>query len=220
MGRNVQFAPGEFYHLYNRGTEKRTIYQDQNDYERFLVLLRAANGNAPVHLQIQGRILKELKSVDFGETIVDIGAYCLMPNHFHLLVREKKEKGISVFMQKLTTAYTMYFNKRYERSGSLFQGKYKAKHAVNDEYLKYLISYIHLNPVKLIDSDWKEKALQDRLSARSFLDSYKYSSYLDYKNIIRPQNTLLDRRSFPDYFTEFGDFDKEVECWLNCKESL
>ena len=215
MGRNVHFAPGEYYHLYNRGTDKRKIFSSRADYERFSTLLLVANGNIPIHLQRQGRTLTELKNLDLGEPSVNIGAYCLMPNHFHLLVRENKEKGISSFMQKLLTAYTMYFNQRYERTGALFQGKYRAIHASDDEYLRYLISYIHLNPVKLIDNKWKEEGLKNRLAAKKYLETYEYSSYIDYIGHIRPQNYLLDRKSFPNYFSESGDFDKEIDCWLN-----
>ena len=85
------------------------------------------------------------------ETLVDIGAYCLMPNHFHLLIRETAEGNISRFMLKLQTGYPMYFNKKYQRTGALFEGKFKAKHITNDNHLKYLFAYLHLNPVKITD---------------------------------------------------------------------
>src|SRR3989338_7186916 len=100
MTRPITFAEGEFYHLYNRGTEKRKIFTSKEDYERFLALLFLCNGKIAVDLKLQGRTLYEIKNVEKGEPIVDICAYCLMPNHFHLLLREKGENGISHFLQK------------------------------------------------------------------------------------------------------------------------
>lgn len=149
-------------------------------------------------------------------TLVDIGAYCLMPNHFHLLVRCKSEKGISNLMQRLKTAYTMYFNKRYERVGALFQGAFKAEHANSDEYLKYLFSYIHLNPVKLIDPLWKENGIEDIEKAQSFLNNYTYSSYLDYSSDFnRKVSVLLDKGAFPEYFFSKEDFLSTIKEWLS-----
>src|SRR3989344_8713263 len=101
MGRSIKFIPGEIYHIYNRGTEKRNIFSSRRDYERFLALLYLSNGEIPVHSQLQGSTLKEVQKNDQGKKLVEIIAYCLMPNHFHLLVSEKNQNGISRFMQKL-----------------------------------------------------------------------------------------------------------------------
>ena len=91
-----------------------------------------------------------MDEIDRGETLVDIGIYCLVPNHFHLLIKEKTENGISEFVKKVATGYSMYFNKKYERTGSLFEGPFKAKRIDTDEYLKYIFSYIHLNRKQII----------------------------------------------------------------------
>ena len=215
MGRNIIFAPGEFYHLYNRGTEKRNIFSSNADYERFLSLLYLCNGSTPVHLQLQGRTLNEVWKTDRGASLIDIGAYCLMPNHFHLLVRETEDSGISRFIQKLTTGYTMYFNKRHERTGVLFQGKFKAIHTRDDNYLKYLIAYIHLNPVKLINPKWKENGITNRKQAEAYLEKYRYSSYLDYIGRDRIEKVILNRRSMPKYFKMPRGFKKSVTEWLS-----
>ena len=151
MARTFSFAIGEFYHIYNRGTEKRNIFASNSDRNHFLALLYFANQSEPADLKLQGRTLSETVEQKTGTPLVEIVAYCLMPNHFHLLIREIEEGGISKFMQKLTTGYTMYFNKWHERNGSLFQGRFKATHVADDRYLRYLISYIHLNPIKLIE---------------------------------------------------------------------
>lgn len=114
--RNFQFSEGEYYHIYNRGVEKRKIFMNDADHKRFIRLLYVANGTNPAHLSnyqgfnYQGLTLLEIKK---GDSIVAIGAWVLMPNHFHLLLKEIKPGGISEFMQKLLTAYTMYFNTKY-----------------------------------------------------------------------------------------------------------
>lgn len=106
------FAIEEFYHIYNRGIEKRKIFMDYKDEHRFLMLLYTCNTEEKIHLSdFKNKSLNEILEIKRNETLVDIGAYCLMTNHFHILIREKKENGISIFMQKVLTAYTMYFNK-------------------------------------------------------------------------------------------------------------
>ncbi|OHA80219.1 MAG: hypothetical protein A2V96_01600 [Candidatus Yonathbacteria bacterium RBG_16_43_6] len=146
--------------------------------------------------------------------LVDIGAYCLMPNHFHLLVREKNEGGIQKFMLKLLTAYSMYFNKKNERTGSLFESRYKARHANTDDYLKYLFAYIHLNPVKIIDPEWKEKGITDHDGAKEYLDKYSYSSYMDFVGEKREEGVVLNKTAFPEYFDDFEEFDEYIKEWL------
>ena len=214
MSRNIILTPGEFYHIYNRGTEKRNIFSSQADYDRFLSLLYVSNGDIAVDLKRQGRTLSEVSRIDRGQALVDICAYCRMPNHFHLLIREIKEGGVSSFMQKLITGYTMYFNKRHDRTGALFQGKYKATHAQDDSYLSYLISYIHLNPVKLIDSKWKENGIKDRKKAKRHLKSYRYSSYLDYLGVKRIEKIILNKDALPKYFETPEDFETNIADWL------
>ena len=161
MSRLINFfAIGEFYHIYNRGTDKRLIFKDNIDRNRFISLLYLCNSQSAIHRSnFNTSSLNELLNIPREEPLVDIGAYCIMSNHFHLLVHERIENGISLFMQKLSTAYTMYFNKRYERSGALFQGRFKAKHLDSDNYLKYIFAYIHLNPVEIIDNGWKNHLL-------------------------------------------------------------
>lgn len=217
------FSIGEFYHIYNRGVNKMPIFLDSSNNERFLKLLFACNNTKPVVFKtIQGL---PLDKIEREETIVDIGAYCLMPNHFHILVKEKKENGISLFMEKLLTAYSMYFNKKNERLGNLFEGTFKASHANNDVYLKHLFAYIHLNPVKLIYPEWKEKGVPEIKKANDFLNNYKYSSYCDFKNSLlgvnfnRPESLILNKYSFPDYFSDFKEFDDYMEDWIESKNS-
>jgi len=206
MARNYVFAPEEYYHLYARGFEKVATYRDVKDYERFLEGVYLCNSTKSVNIRVvknqrnlvKGLTFDEVFDVDRDETLVDIGAYCLMPNHFHLLVREIGDGGISKFMQKLMTSYTMYFNKKNGRTGAIFSSSFKAQHVVDDNHLKYLFAYIHLNPKKVVNV--------------SDLEKYKYSSYPDYIGENRAQASILNKDAFPDYFN--GAMKKEVEEWI------
>ncbi len=212
MNRKITFAEGEYYHIYNRGVEKRDVFLDEKDYQRFQKLLFFANGTQPiVYKLVQGLTLDK---VELKETLVHIGAYVLMPNHFHILVQAKNDNSLSEFMQKLTTGYTMYFNKKYKRVGPLFQGAFKAEHVDRDEYLKYLFAYIHLNPVKMIDALWKENGITDPLRTKKYLQEYTYSSYDDWMGKEREANLILSKTEFPEYFGDQNEFDNYINDWL------
>ena len=221
MTRSIEFVPKEYYHVYNRGTDKRKIFIGHGDYLRFLLLLYLCNQNSKVDLGDylrQGLTLSEIFQKKKDKNLVSIGAYSLMPNHFHLLVKENIKGGVSLFMQKIQTAYTMYFNKKNDRSGSLFQGTFKAKHITKDTYLKYLFAYINLNPIKLIDPNWREEGIKNLIKSEKFLSTYKYSSYVDLTGTERPENKILDLSSFPEYFNEELKFKDFVLEWLNSKD--
>jgi len=211
--RKITFTPGEYYHIYNRGNSKQKIFHKEEDYERFIGLLYACNQKN----NFKSDDLKRdegLFNVHIDYSLVSMGAYCLMPNHFHLLVRQGENGDISKYMQKVITAYVMYYNKKYKRTGSLFEGKFKAEHANTDRYLKYLFSYIHLNPIKLIDSMWKETWIKDKAKTNAYLLNYKYSSYLDYMGVDRVQKKVLTRKAFPCYFPTKQIFFNEIADWF------
>jgi len=217
MQRKIDFSVGEYYHIYSRGTDKRSIFLEQNDYQRFKILLYACNSIKPVDMSKYfrgGRKFSEIFKKKGDTNLVDIGVYCLMPNHFHILVKEKIEGGITKFVVKLLTAYSMYFNKKNDRTGTLFESKFKAKHVNTDEYLKYLFAYIHLNPVKIIDSSWKENGIKDRENTKNYLNKYSFSSYLDYQGINRPESKIINSEVFPEYFIKEKDFNIFINEWL------
>lgn len=137
------FAQGEYYHCYNRGVDKRTIFYDRQDFNYFLKSMYCYNSDCS---RSKLRLYTEdlLNSRD-TIPIVAIAAYCLNPNHFHILIKETSVSGISKFMQKLGTGYTMYFNEKYKRSGGLFEGAYKARHINDDTVLRHVAAYINLN---------------------------------------------------------------------------
>lgn len=210
--RKVSFAPGECYHIYNRGNGKHKIFHDKKDYQRFLELLYICNQKS--RIKVRSRDLnKSTFDSDRNTTIVSIGAYCLMPNHFHILLIENDEGGVSKFLQKLTTGYVMYYNQKYKRSGSLFEGKFKSEHVGNDRYLKYLFSYIHLNPAKLTDDGWKNKGIKNIKKSLEYIKKYEYSSYIAPQKI-KSYIKILSPEAFPNYFLNREQQDKELVSWL------
>lgn len=196
MLRDVPLLSEEIYHVYNRGAHKELIFKDFSDYRRFSLLLYLANSSARLHLsntlrQYQGPSLLQIYESGLADkALVDVLAYCLMPNHFHLLLRQKAESGVSQFMKKLMTGYSMYFNLKHDHSGVLFQGRFKSRHVNSDEYFRYIFSYIHLNPMDLFDSEWKEKP-KDPVAIGSFLKDFDHSSYPDYSRKNRPEREIL-----------------------------
>jgi REP element-mobilizing transposase RayT len=213
MERKFNFSVDEYYHVYSRGVERREIFLDTGDKERFLRSLYIFNSDK----RFQFRDTSEIPygQLDRGKERTAIGAYCLMSNHFHLLVREITPGGISVFMGKLLTAYSMYFNKKYKRTGTLFESTFRARHVDNDNYLKYLFAYIHLNPVKIVESEWKQTGIADKKTAEEFLKNYKYSSYEEYMGAEREESAILSRDTFPEYFESGQSFNSFVKDWID-----
>jgi putative transposase len=209
--RKVAFVPEEFYHVYNRGNSRQTIFVTKDDHQRFARLLYLANGTNPIDFREINP--KELFDYDRGDQQVAVGAYCLMPNHFHILATPLVEDGMVTFMRKLSIGYSMYFNKKHHRSGSLFEGRFKSEHVDSDVYLKYLFSYIHLNPVKLIQPKWQQEGIKNLHEVCSYLDQYEYSSYVD-NSISRPESNILQRAPFPEYFITKSAYDTEMKEWL------
>ena len=138
----------------------------------------------------------ENTSIDRTEPLVEIGAYALMPNHPHLILKQVADGGIARFMQKVFTGYTMYFNLKNKRTGALFAGTYKSRHISNDQYLKQAISYVLLNPAELFADDWK-KGMIDLSQIREPLLAYRFSSLSDFLGSKRQENKIV---------TEMGEF--------------
>jgi putative transposase len=191
-----QFIEGGYYHLYNRGVEKRDIFLDEQDYSVFLHYLKKYLCPTP----LEGSDPHPLS------TEISLLSFCLMLNHFHLFVKQNSINGITKLVRAVCTNYVMYFNKKYSRVGTLFQGKYKAVLVDNEAYFLHLSRYIHLNPYpesnpKLYpyssykyylgqkQANWinteevlsffktaKKTHLNDHLSYESFVDDYRVNS--------------------------------------------
>lgn len=183
--KKPQFFTNNFYHVYNRGVEKRNIFLDKKDRFRFIHDLYEFNDeNAALNLRYKLPSLKlhevQPHEVSKRKILIEIIAYCLMPNHFHLLLKQHSDEGIIKFMQKLGTGYTMYFNQKYQRVGGLFQGRFKAAFIQKESHLLYLPHYIHLNPLDLYIPSWRNKKINNVKKAVSYLNTYRWSSYLDH----------------------------------------
>lgn len=202
--RKVPFVNENYYHIYNRGVEKRLIFSNDRDCQRFLQTLfyyqfsklkfRFSRRNSPLN-----------KNLNNYPKAIEIICYCLMPNHFHLLIRQNTEKGVHKFMQKTLNSYTKYFNTKNKRVGSLFQGTFKAVPIETDEQLMQVSRYIHLNP-------YVAGLTQD-------LNTYPYSSYQNYIGKTDNQNCskelvlsfFKNSKDYEEFVVEHGDYAKDLE---------
>jgi REP element-mobilizing transposase RayT len=219
--RKIEFIEERYYHIYNRGNSKQVIFKDEADYDRFIKLLYICNSTNDFTFR-DSVIDQKIDAYDFdrGEPLIDICAWVLMPNHFHLLIHlprgQASGKEISKFMIKLGTAYVMYFNEKYRRTGSLFEGPFKAKLVAEDSYLQYLFAYINLNPVKLIQSDWKERGIINKKLAFEYLLNYQYSSLIDWlgkEN--RLEEKIINKDALIDIVNQNIDLKRELFEWIN-----
>src|SRR3989344_7313100 len=142
---NPQFGIGEFYHVYNRGVEKRDVFSSLSDLERFLKSIVAFNTIEPIGSIHENAFNKKVLRRKANTQLVNIICYCLNPNHYHFIMQQKSDGGISEFMKRLGGGYTKYFNIKYKRSGVLFQGKFKASHIDSNDYLLHVSAYVNLN---------------------------------------------------------------------------
>ncbi|MEA1936934.1 MAG: transposase, partial [Patescibacteria group bacterium] len=172
--RKIKFTNNEYYHIYNRGVDKREIFCCERDFVRFLTGMREFNNGltreqrnyAKLNESELGSEASEPSSDSFSlAALVEIICYCLNQNHYHFILKQLAQDGISRFIHKLSTSYTNYFNKKYDRSGSLFQGKYKAIHIDTNEYLLWLSGYVNGNA---------------EVHKIAKAEDYKWCSYQDY----------------------------------------
>jgi len=191
--RKTPFVNGEFYHIYNRGTEKRIIFPKVEDFERFLLSMEYFNRRKPIGSIFEFSFIVPKLLGGPTTKLVDIVCYCLNPNHFHMILRQNVNNGISEFMKRLG-GYTRFINIKYKRSGVLFQGRFKAKHINSNEYLLHLSAYINLNN------------LVHKLKSKSY-----YSSWLEYIN--NPGSKICSKNIILNQFKntrEYENFTKEA----------
>lgn len=210
-----QFAEDQIYHIFNRGVEKRKIFMDEKDYFRFVHNLYEFNDEDRVYnslyffkrnpksIEVQPQYKKE------RNLLVDILSFVLMPNHFHLILKQRTENGIVKFLQKMGTGYTMYFNKRHERVGSLFQGRFKAVLVLKRAHYIHLPFYLHFNPLELM-SNYRSSTSAEKIS---FLEEYRWSSFPDYVGI-KNFPSVTSRDTFLEFFDGTKEYKKEAMKWL------
>ena len=193
MRRKFPFVVGKIYHIYNRGVAKCSICNKEADYWRFLQGLCLFNDEKSVtnilwqlernRNRLTLNVLKDYLVSQGSERkpLVRIMAYCIMGNHYHLLVEEIQKDGITKFMHKLGLGYARYFNNKYERVGSLFQDKFKNILVDDEKYLLYLLVYINvLNPADLIEPGWREEGIKDIEAVLKFAVDYLWSTHQEY----------------------------------------
>lgn len=220
MGKRI-LAEGEIYHVYNRGADKRKIFIDDKDRLRFVHDLFEFNDeknvvNAgycfsknPVKVAGIGKYNSHLvEDRDPRKILVDVLVFVIMPNHFHLLLRQKKKDGITRFMRKLGAGYALYFNERYRRSGVLFQGRFKSVRISKNHHLVHIPYYIHANPL-----DLREEKDVDEMK---FLNSYRWSSHIDYCGW-RNFPSVTQRSFLLDFFGGEESYRQQVKKWLEKK---
>lgn len=179
----------ELYHVLNRGVDKRNIVMDDSDKKRFVADLLFMNSSSPV----ENLNFYFASSMDVGrpytldppseeEKLIILHGWCLMGNHYHLLLSERVEHGLSLFLKKLNGGYAKYFNEKYDRTGALFQGRTKRKLITTDAYFLYILHYIHFNPLDYLKGaqTWREKRIANATKALAWLQEYRWSSFQDY----------------------------------------
>lgn len=202
--RTTPLTTGNFYHIYNRGVEKRIVFTQERDYQRFIQTLYYYQFTGPKpafskHFQFK------IKDFSHNPKIAEIICYCQMPNHFHLLIKQLQDNGISELIGKVINSYTKYFNTKHRRVGPLFQGAFKTVLVENDAQLLHLSRYIHLNP-------YVSNLVQDVVD-------YKHSSYLYFVGQISDQlcvadsvlGQFKDNKQYKEFVEGHGDYAKELE---------
>lgn len=206
------------YHILNRGVDKRKIFLDDKDYFRFIHDLFEFNDLAPANnssyfFQKKYNNIRRRCAEKTRKLLVKIHAFCLMPNHYHLLLSELTENGIQLFIKKLNGGYAKYFNAKYKRTGALFEGRYKRVIIKEEAHFIHLPYYIHLNPLDLMTPEWRERKLNNFIKAVKFLDSYRWSSHLDYageKNF----PSVTQRDFLLDFFGGHKRYKRGITEWL------
>lgn len=175
----------EIYHIILRGVGDTQIFKNDSDRYRGIFSIYEFNTTEPIEIRLQRGKRQTVKkhggqTSDTRDRLVDVLAFCFMPNHVHLLIKQLQDNGITKFMKKVGTGYATYFNKKYARKGHLFQNRFQAVRIKDDNQLKIVFAYIHSNPISLIERNWKENGIRNFKKSIKFLEGYKWSSYLDY----------------------------------------
>lgn len=218
-----QYAEDGYYHIYNRGVEKRTIFLDAQDYFVFLSYLKnyllpkneeeleEKLSNPQTSYKEKDQILKLLRLNNFAEEI-DLLAYCLMPNHFHLLIKQKDQSSMDKFMNSLATRYSMYFNRKYKRVGPLYQDVYKAVLVTTDEQFLYLSCYIHKQALAL-QGDALVRGLQEQPSSYQEYVGKRQTDWVKPKEILAffsKTNPKLSYKAFVEGQEDLSNIEKLI----------
>lgn len=195
-GRNTikHYSSEAYYHLYNRGLNKQPIFLDSQDYSVFANLFKRYLSSEPVK-DSKGREYPNLHDQ------ISLLAFCLMPNHFHLLIYQRSDRALSELIQHISTSYGMYFNKKYTRRGPLFENRFRAVHVDGQQYLDHISRYIHLNPGKAKYKTWVWSSFGFYLGSQS-------ADWLDTKEIL---DMFDSKKQYIDFVSDYKDLHDELE---------
>ena len=196
------FSENSFYHIFNRGVEKRKIFLDEQDYKLFKYYLLIYLLPLDRVLELYPRLPLRLYGKNLSQE-VELFSYCLMPNHFHLLLKQKSANGVSKFMKQLTNAYTLYFNNKYDRVGGLVQGRFRAVRVPTDDFLLHVSRYIHLNPV-----------------VAGLVDNPKDYEWSSYKEFFEDNKNIVNTKIILSYFKRKEDYGSFVTDQIELAKEL
>ncbi|HEY4517123.1 MAG TPA: transposase [Candidatus Paceibacterota bacterium] len=209
----------ELYHVLNRGVDKRSLFLDDKDRARFVHDMWEFNDVEDAkNVWHRASDISGLRNHYMAkERIVDLHAWCLMGNHYHLLISERIDGGLTKFIRRLNVGYANYFNERYKRQGTLFQGRSKKVHIHTDAHFLHILNYIHSNPLDFSrgGKEWRQHGLQSATAALQTLEKYKWSSYLDYTGT-HNFPSILTTELFSDVFK---DYKKEISSFLRSNQA-
>lgn len=204
------FQNGEYYHIYNRGTDKRTIFNNHHDINRFLKCMDVFNAIEPIGSLWLYNLGDDKKKK--SKKLVDIIAYCLNPNHYHFILKQNVDRGIPEFMKRLSGGYTSYFNLKNKRSGSLFQGRFKSKHIGDNDYLLRVSAYVNLNDKvhqlrgstpQLIRSSWEEYTSEIKYLCKTQIILDQFKSNKEYEKFaLEALPQMLQRKQDEKYVAQ------------------
>ena len=218
----------EVYHVLTRGVDKRKIFMDDKNRFRFIHDLYEFNDedwvghrnnayyfNKALSIDLRGPQLKRRNNSKVRKLLVDILSFCLMSNHYHLILRPLVQDGVSKFMRKLNMGYAKYFNIKHKRQGALFEGRYKNILIERDAHYLHLPVYIHLNPLDIEVPFWRERPCSSTEINKAFkiLNFYRWSSHLDYLGQKNFPSVIADRSIF-QFFKDEKEYKKALISWL------
>lgn len=193
---------------------------DDRDYLRFIHDLFEFNDRAPANTSSyyfykqSGDVRRRQIERKPRKLLVNILAFCLMPNHYHLLLNPLVKGGVSLFMKKLNGGYVKYFNTKHKRTGTLFERKYKFVLIDEQAHFIHMPYYIHLNPLDLISPEWRERKIENLNKAMDFLNSYRWSSHLDYTGQ-RNFPSVTQRNFLLEVFDGENGYREKIKEWLD-----
>lgn len=225
MLRKEKFAPGEHYHIYNRTLFNISVFKDAKNCDRLMQAFLLANStkssqafeylrNNPKPTTVVGLIDKALEIARSGEKLVDVLCYAIMPDHYHILLKERIKDGITGFVHKCNISVAKYINIKTERRGPLFESLFKSKHIAKNDYLLHLSLYIHLNPLDfLVGKQWREHKIQNWSQIRSKLINYPYSSLKNFLGTTHENKIISETKIITEQFKDAKEYESFLREW-------